>query len=34
MLYIGGEDFIASTIESKDNTLFLGNIKTENINLL
>lgn len=27
LLYIGGEDIIASSIEEKDNTLFLGNIK-------
>lgn len=27
LLYIGGEDIIASTITEKDNTLFLGNIK-------
>ena len=31
LLYIGGETIIASTITSKDNTLFLGNITINNI---
>lgn len=31
LLYIGGEDIIAGTITQKDNTLFLGNIKLNNI---
>jgi hypothetical protein len=29
LFYIGGSDFIASTIATKDNTLFLGNITIE-----
>ena len=29
LLYKGGESIVAQTIEQKDNTLFLGNIKTE-----
>ena len=33
LLYIGGEDIIAGTITQKDNTLFLGNIKLNNISL-
>ena len=36
LLYLGGEDILASTIASKDNTLFLGNveIKRPSVNLL
>ena len=34
LFYIGGSDFIASTIATKDNTLFLGNITIEKQNLL
>ena len=36
LLYIGGEDIVADTITSKDNTLFLGNIeiKRPSVNLL
>lgn len=33
LLYIGGEDIIAGTIEQKDNTLFLGNIEISRPNL-
>lgn len=33
LLYIGGEDIVAGTITQKDNTLFLGNIKLNNISL-
>ena len=33
LLYIGGEDIIAGTITQKDSTLFLGNIKLNNISL-
>lgn len=33
LLYKGGESIIAQTIEQKDNTLFLGNIKLERLSL-
>ena len=33
LLYIGGEDIVAHTIEQKDNTLFLGNIEINRSNL-
>lgn len=33
LLYIGGEEIVASTIEQKDNTLFLGNIKQTRPNI-
>lgn len=33
LLYIGGEDIIAKTIEQKDNTLFLGNIEVRRPNI-
>lgn len=33
LLYIGGEDIIAGTITSKDNTLFLGNIELKQLSV-
>lgn len=33
LLYIGGESIIANTITSKDNTLFLGNIKLNRLSI-
>lgn len=33
LLYIGGEDIVAGTIEQKDNTLFLGNIEVNRKNI-
>jgi hypothetical protein len=33
LFYLGGDNFIASTFAQKDNTLFLGNIKTTNTTL-
>lgn len=31
LLYIGGREIVASTLSQKDNTLFLGNLKTVNL---